>query len=156
MNTLEIDYCLRNNAFTRKSFVGVYPSDLLPNKVSDKKQSFIVANFSPSTSRGTHWVCFTISPNELEFFDSSGGTLLVSRDFQRFVERNQRKYMRYNSNRLQSSETSCCGEFVCAFLDHRARGQSFNSFLNLFDDNYKNNDEKIMQMFLNRFPFQSI
>lgn len=148
MNTIELDFYLKRNAWTKKSFLGVYPCDKLPRNIKRDKTYFLVANFSPSSHVGTHWITFLITPVQLELFDSSGATLIVNRDFQKFVRRNKRKRMVYNSARMQDVKTSCCGEYCCIFSLFRCLGGSFEEFLKLFHPTeYVLNDEKIQLWF---------
>ena len=63
MNTSELEEILKKINCTRNTFVGAYPSDLLPLEVKQYQQSF-VANVDTSEKPGFHWVAFFFIDNQ--------------------------------------------------------------------------------------------
>ena len=68
MDTVEIQCTLQNV----KSFIGVFPSDLLPNSIS--RSGSVIINTDPHTERGSHWLAihFETRSSRAYYFDSYG------------------------------------------------------------------------------------
>jgi len=67
MDTVQIICTLKNV----KSFLGVYPSDLLPNSVHQQTGT-VILNTDPLTQEGTHWPAIHFQPKSSTafYFDS--------------------------------------------------------------------------------------
>lgn len=134
MNNLEINYLLRHNKYTNRYFLNVYSADKLPKRINKCSTKIIIANFSPSTSPGTHWVAFLFKPKIVEFFDPAGDiSLRQNKLFQDFIARNRRRKMIYNTNALQSLHSDTCGEWCCIYTLYRSKNKSFKNFLKSFN-----------------------
>jgi hypothetical protein len=85
MNTAEITRALEQDPITSKSFLGVFPSDKLPQTL-DKHPCGFVVNTDPSSKPGMHWVAFYFpSEGEGEFFDSYGQSPEYYKSFKNFL-----------------------------------------------------------------------
>ena len=68
------------------SFLGVYPSDSIP-EVKNLNNSSIIFNLSKHTESGTHYVAVFFNNNKNFYFDSYGKTLTNY-----FIKKNLRKF----------------------------------------------------------------
>ena len=112
MNNFQIERILRSDNRTRKSFVGVFSSNTLPE--NPKIPSLLVANTSPSGHPGTHWILFYLKKDKFIYFDSLAGNFENYSDhFTKFVCKNLkgRKFVA-NSERLQAYNSNVCGHYV--------------------------------------------
>lgn len=154
MNTIEIRYFLRKNEKTKKYFEDVYPADILVERPRFKRNvtKIIIANFSPSSSIGTHWVAIRVSPFSIEFFDTAGERSLRENPyFQAFVMKNKRNKLIYNTRAIQG-DSDLCGEYTTLYTLFRSSGQSFKSFLKEFAfKKKKHNDRKALYLFSKNF-----
>lgn len=146
MNSVEITNILSTNVSTRKYFVGVFPCDYLPTFEKNCKPKILIANFSPSTSRGTHWCCCYISNISIEWFDPSGISLKFNPYFQNFIRRNRRKKMVYNTNQLQAKESDTCALYCLLFTFVKSKGATFKKILAAFSTNCANNDRRVYKL----------
>jgi len=107
-----------------KNFLGVFPSDKLPNKMPEN--SFLIANYSKSNQNGTHWIAISgLNSNKVEYFDSYGfdpddENLILSTQskFIEYIKKHMKKNGKYYINplELQSLEADTCGEYAVKFL----------------------------------------
>ena len=107
MNTAEITRALEQDPITSKSFLGVFPSDKLPQPL-DKHPCGFVANTDPSSKPGMHWVAFYFpSEGEGEFFDSYGRSPEYYKSFKNFF-----KDKRANKNTMNANYKAIGPMFV--------------------------------------------
>lgn len=136
----------------KNTFVNVYAADRLPknNLNFDANNFFLISNDSPSTSSGRHWLAFYLTrknnKNIIEFFDSYGLSPYTNKYFTRFLKHFGDKII-YNKKMLQSPFSTKCGKYCICFLHHRSIDKTMTSFLNLFSDDYTENDKKIEKMY---------
>ena len=150
MNTQELIEILSKNCYTKSSFQGVYPSDLLPAVVKDFPASF-VANVDSSSQPGSHWVAFYFTNNKQgEFFDSYGQSpQTYSSYFKDFLDKNAVDWI-YNKKHLQSIFTNVCGHYCIFFLYHRCKNMSMNDIVNFFTSNVKEENDSLVRYFVER------
>lgn len=150
MNSLQIDTILSRDRVTRKYFLGVFASDLLPTTIKRYPACF-VCNVDKSSKPGSHWIAFFIeSPDKVEFFDSYGndpsffqGPLLnFASHFSRVV---------YNPLPLQSNKTAVCGQYCVYYLYTRCRGKTLKYFLSHFVSENVSNDRRVYNFVAKRF-----
>jgi hypothetical protein len=137
MNTSQITHALEQDPVTSKKFCGVFPSDKLPQTI-DRYPCGFVANTDPSSEPGTHWVAFYFpSEQKGEFFDSYGRAPEYYRDsFGDFLDKHSCAWD-FNRRKLQSAWSDVCGQYCIFYLSHRARGQSMNTIVQLFDNQWR-------------------
>lgn len=151
MNSHQLRQCL---SLIKTIPVHVCASDELQNITSD--QFIIICNNEPSFKPGLHWLAFFKSKhqNVVEFFDSFGLNIeMYGYDFSNFVIRYGGSYKSCELQ-LQSNKTSLCGQFCLYFILNRFSGISYQTILNTFSKNLKNNDN-IVTNFINK-TFSSI
>lgn len=132
----------------KKYFAGVYPSDKIPKFL--KVHNFFICNTDDSGNPGRHWyLIYKVNKAILECFDSLG----IDDDkrkflFSTFKSRGIRK-LKYNMTKLQSQNTSTCGQFCVYYIVNRIHNLdlSFSEFLN----EYFEIDEDKNEQLVNRF-----
>jgi hypothetical protein len=86
-----------------------------------------------------------------EFFDSYGRVPEYYRDsFGDFLDKHSYAWD-FNRCKLQSAWSDVCGQYCIFYLSHRARGQSMNTIVQLFDNNTMLNDTNVFQFVKNHF-----
>jgi hypothetical protein len=146
MNTIQISEDLTKQV---KYFQEVYPIDLLPSTII--KPSMIFTSLDKHYMPGSHWVtvCFSNS-TYAEYFDSYG------------LPNIQTKIMAYlhchsiswtfKGHRLQGSTSNVCGHYCCIYAQHKAKGLSMTSVVNMFSPaRYTCNDIRAVRMFRTQF-----
>ena len=128
MDTLLILWTLRDFSF----FIDAFPSDLLPESVTQTTSSVIV-NADPHTEGGSHWLAVHFRPKSSSdyYFDSYGIVPLVP-SIQAFMKRNC-TICEYNRRQLQGLTTDVCGKYSCIFALYMDRGYTPQQFISLFD-----------------------
>lgn len=99
----------------------------------------LIVNTDNHDKPGLHWVAVYLNNyGEAIYFDSYGVPPLVNSHHQR-IRKNAKKYS-WNTKRLQSFNSTVCGQYCVMFLYYMSHGYSLENFCNLFSDNYKYND----------------
>lgn len=107
-----------------KYFRGVFPSDLLPNKIKNQESGII--NFQSSTEPGSHWVCYYNNPNNkyVEYFDSYG--LPPPEKIKHYLKTSE-KLIQWNSTQYQMNNSAACGYYCINYIKNRLKG------INMYD-----------------------
>lgn len=129
MNTRQLTKVLRSDELLTDVFKGVYASDKLPKEVGNY---CFVANVDPASKSGSHWVSFYIDNKNCYFFDSYGRPPM--KEFKDYLTQYK---LAYNTQRLQSDFSACCGQYCMFYLMMKAR---FKDFTEYFDENLEEND----------------
>lgn len=142
MNTQQLQRALSNNIHTRDTYLGVFASDQLPERITKYPACFI-ANVDPATKSGSHWVAFYIkSRYVIEFFDSYGHPpSYFPRNISTYVTHYRR--VSYNPMVLQSNVTAVCGQYCVYYLYSKCKGRTLNSILLSFIPGNLYNDIKV-------------
>ncbi len=147
MDAKQIAQVLRADRSTRPYFQGVFPSDRLPIKVAHYP-SAIVANVDPYGKPGTHWCAFYITQDHGYFMDSYGMRPQdYTEAFKDFLDRNCKQWT-YNTNCLQSLNSTVCGQYCLYFLLLRCRHFSSEQILSRFSKNTQRNDRFVYRYIL--------
>jgi hypothetical protein len=122
MYSSQIARALSSDPYVSLSFLGVFPSDKLPESI-DSFPASLVANTDPSNERGEHWVAYYFDRNgSADYFDSYGLPPCNVNLFAFLV--NNGVLYECNDVQLQAFDSSVCGQYCIAFLANRARGHS--------------------------------
>lgn len=152
MNSLDITNVLRENKFTRRIFMGVFPIDRLPDSKL-KLPIFVVINTAVSSHPGEHWIAIYIPKygKYIEMFDSYGR--FFSNNFiTKFIQINsKKKIILFNSIQLQGPFSSVCGQYCCVYGYFRSREKTMDKFLRQFSGKFVENDRKISDLFKRYF-----
>lgn len=137
MNNFELEKCLRQNPYTRKIFIGVFPSNRIPKKPinirTDNDKIGFIANVSDDTHPGSHWISFVITKTTIEYFDSGGKSYTKNKYFKTFVKINSiKKKIIFNKLKIQSEFSDSCGQYSALFLLARAKNIDPLLFFNFF------------------------
>ena len=124
-------------------FMGTFPSDQIRIQKSNYPQAFIV-NTEPSTSSGEHWTALIVSDKNCFFFDPLGCEMLNIFLLNALKNVGITKY-KYNSSQIQSLYSHNCGYFCVAFILSFIRGFTYQSFMNNFVRELKQNDRLCIQ-----------
>ena len=148
MNNYEIDDILKRASGKSLFYRGVYSSDNLPKRKIVRLPMALVANLSPSSSIGTHWISIFINKNRIGHYFDSYGLPPVQEDIVKFLHRNCRK-IKYNYTQLQSTNSSVCGAYVICYIIYTMKNQdSQKQFKDLFSKNTFINDYCIQKMLI--------
>ena len=109
MNTTQIACTLKDV----RSFLGVFPSDMLPRSVT--QTGTVIINTDPHTEKCSHWLAVHFFPKSSSayYFDSYGILPLVT-DTKAFIRRNCTVWD-YNKRQLQGLTSNTCGKYCCLF-----------------------------------------
>jgi hypothetical protein len=143
MDTLQILCTLRHV----KSFLGVYPSDLLPHTIT--QPGTIILNTDPHTDPGSHWLAINSQPKSYSsyYFDSYGMAPYVPA-VQAFLKRTC-IVSEYNAKQLQGLTSTVCGKYCCLFALYMDRGYTPKYFVHLFTPGTA--DSQINRLFASEF-----
>jgi hypothetical protein len=127
MDTVHILCTLRSV----KSFLGVFPSDLLPPHTI-KRCGTIIINTDPHTESGAQWLALRLDSRSSHpyYFDSYGIPPFLP-SIQAFLRRNCTVCV-YNSVQLQGLTSTVCGKYCCLFALYVDRGYAPKQFAALF------------------------
>lgn len=139
MNTKQLKDILAEDNYTKVCFVGIFPSDQLP----EIKQfpSILIANVDSSTQPGSHWVAFYFTRDKKgEFYDSYGNPPQEYKEvFSKFLRANV-EHWTHNTRTIQSPWSSVCGQHCLFYLLHRCRNVPMSTIIQLFTPNQAWND----------------
>jgi hypothetical protein len=125
MNSAQIDYSLRRDPCTSDMWRGVFPLDYLKTaaRASMTLPAGYIVNTAPSTHDGKHWVAFYFTEGGAEYFDSYGFKP-TKPELLKFLKVHGHSRWTMNSQRLQGSLSTVCGQHCIFYLTLRARGWS--------------------------------
>ena len=127
MDTAQILFILRDVT----SFLGVFPSDMLPRSFT--RSSTVIINAVPLTEICSDWLAVHLQPkfSSAYFFDSYGIMPLVP-DIAAFLRRNSTAWD-YNRRHLQGLTINICGKYSSLFALYIDRGFTAKQFVRRFD-----------------------
>jgi len=132
-----------NDRFSLKFHVGVYASDLLPEKC--RKPAAIIMNDMSSNYAGRHWSCaFLPARGRGEYFCSYGLSPTVPNHV-KFLKRHSKNYT-FNRKILQSMGSTYCGLYCVLFLANRMSKVSMSKFLTCYGSDTELNDRITHEM----------
>ena len=144
MDTRQIMCCLRYVI----SFLGFFPSDLLPQPSITLCDTLIV-NTDPHTENGSHWLAIHFQSRSLSsyYFDSYGLPPFIP-SVQSFIRSNCSVWD-YNSIQLQGPTNTVCGKYCCLFVLYMDRGYTPKQFVGLLAT--ATADKLVFEMFESEF-----
>ena len=114
LNTRQLEAILKTDAFTRRTFLGVFARNMLPKTI--KYPSCLVVNTDTSRGPGEHWVAlYYDSCGFAEFFDPYGLEPKFY-GFQAYVRRTSTSFV-WNRIQYQPVASRACGYYclLCLF-----------------------------------------
>jgi hypothetical protein len=136
-----------------RHFLGVYPMDMLPDRIS--KPAAIVANTSDSSQSSGHWVAFYFPDKGSTLYFDSYGTIPLHPEFYTWLQKfNLHRELFFNKKRYQADNSPVCGFYSLVFL---ARHMGLPCCRELyFNRDYKDNDLKIKTTFKKLIRFLKV
>lgn len=141
MDTRQLLTCL---ARVSANSLGVYAADRIPRVLS--LPAAVVANMDDHRKKGSHWIAIYIDKHGFGTYFDSYGLPPVS---QHHIDRLQRncKRFKWNKQRLQSFDSSVCGQYCIVFLYYMCKNKNLRTFCKNFSKNYNENDILIVKLF---------
>lgn len=149
--TNDLEWMVSSDKILRKNVHGIYPSDMMPT-LDFSKGFGLIANTDESDRPGQHWLAVFI-PNKgpPEFFDPLAFPPIHYVDhFENFLVNRGPQY-KFNTQKVQSDESTQCGLFCIYYLYFRSRNVSFEDILSSFSHRLSENDKKLLTFFHNHF-----
>ena len=131
-----------------KSFIGCYASDQLEKISINQFPCTLIVNTDEHGMKGSHWICFRISKQKVELFDSLGLIyenklpIKILEFVQRFAISRSFKF----NKRVQPDSSVLCG-FYCVFFIFLRQFCSFRNIQLWFCDTFAKNDNLIIKFF---------
>jgi len=143
MDTVHVLCTLRNV----KTFLGVFPSDLLPQSIT--LSGSIIINAHPHTERGSHWLAIHFEPrsSSASYFDWYSVSSFIPK-IQAFLRRNCTVWD-YNTVQLQGLTSTVCGLYCCLFALYKDRSCTQKQYVGLFTADIA--DRQIYEIFTSEF-----
>jgi hypothetical protein len=118
--------------FLDKNFLGVYPSDALPQ--SNKPIQSVIFNLSKHDEEGSHFIAILKTPRKIFYFDSFGKDC-SNENIKKFILNFNIK-IEYNKFQIQNDTSSLCG-YYCFYFLHTCslKRRSLNYFIKIFTTN---------------------
>ena len=151
MNTSQLQCCINCSSVLKKSTLGVFAADQLPNNLSFP--CGFIANTDNHMKEGRHWCAFYFpNVNIIEYFDSYGKPI----DYFNSYFSDYASYFStlvVNTNQLQSVKSDVCGMYCLFFLLQRMNNVSFNDVVHSFSNVYECNDSFVYNYVHTMFPY---
>lgn len=152
MNSAEIYRILSRDPVTSRYFVGVFPSDRIP-EVKDTPAAMVINNEEHFKS-GAHWLAVYINENETcEFFDSFAlPPAAYGENISAFV--NRYPVVKWNKIPFQSLTSNVCGPYCIYYLFKRCKRWCMKSIIKSLTG--KRNDFRVFQFVKKRYGVKMI
>ena len=131
-----------------KSFIGCFASDQLEHLSLNHFPCTLIVNTDERQMPGSHWICFRISNQKIEMFDSLGLIydnnlpIKILAFIQRFTVSRSFKF----NKRVQPDSSFLCG-FYCIFFIFLRQFCSFGQIQKYFVDDLNKNEKTITKFF---------
>ena len=141
LSDMDIKYILKAQKIKLN---GVYMKDEFPSKL---KNGFYVINLQSSNDgNGTHWTALYYSSKHSFYFDPFGFLAPIE------IEQKLKTYL-YNDKQIQNLKSTACGYYCIAFIlfmdGQKNKEMGFKSFVDVFSNNSKRNDEILYNLLYN-------
>ncbi len=151
MNTVQLT-AIMDKISCNTHFLGVLPSDHLPERPLNTLPALAIVNTDPSDLPGEHWVAAYLSRDGSGCFFDSFGNAPDSDHFPTSIKNfliSNTPVVLYSTKRVQDFTSDVCGQHCVFFLYHLAKGRDYNHVMKLYSDNYIKND-KMVSLFVKR------
>jgi len=126
MDNLQITCTLKD----MPTFLGVYPSDLLPTSIH--KTGTVIINAYPHTREGSHWLVIHFDiPLSTSFYFDSYGRAPSDPNILSLLKHNCAVWG-YNTSSLQGLLSVVCSQYCCLFTRYMDKGITQLHFVLLF------------------------
>ncbi len=151
MNTVQLT-AIMDKILCNTHFLGVLPSDQLPERPLRNLPSMSISNTHSSNLPGEHWIAVYLTQDSSGCFSDSYGNAPDSERFPISIKKcliSNVPVMLYFTKRVQDFTSDVCGQHSVFFLYHLARGRDYNYVMNLYSDDYIKN-YKMVSLFVKR------
>lgn len=151
MNNRQLSSLAHQDAILTRSFRGVFASDEVSQQLNRMKTPHcFIANTDPADQPGSHWIAF-YCPVEgpLEYFCSYG--LPPTTFFSQSLENSGYHFCTMNTQQMQSTGSSVCGQYCLYYLHQRCRGKDMTTCLFPFGEDTYQNDRWVNRWVEERF-----
>jgi hypothetical protein len=132
MNGVEILQTMaKDDAVYGRQFGGLMSIDRLYKHDHRSSPVFYICNTDLWVNKGIHWILIYFMNGEAEYFDPLGNE--PDPLFLTFMKKHSR-LISYNTVRVQSANSSSCGEYCIFFASMRSRNVSYNDILSYMGD----------------------
>jgi hypothetical protein len=141
----QLSTILKKIRVSNSTFEGIFARDTLPKNINSFP-TYLIVNTDLSSGQGEHWVSILYFSNDVvEFFDSFG--------FPPHVYNIPLVHCSlFNSKRLQSDNSTVCGQYCVYYLYYRLRGHTLASIISSFSiNNFYWNDKQVAKFIRNHF-----
>ncbi len=130
----------------KKKFLGVFPSDVLPE--TRRKEFAVIFNLSKHNELGSHFIAIVKKVNEIIYFDSFGEKCYVP-TIKSFIQKFGLP-ITFNTKKIQDDRSNFCGYFCFHFLYHCFYlNKSLLSYVKIFPTReLKQNDNLLLSCIL--------
>lgn len=121
------------------NFLGVYPSDALPELKNSNFLS-VIFNLSPHNEEGTHFIAIVKTKLRVYVFDSLGKRKHYSRMINKFIDRIGNPVI-YCTKKIQPTSSIFCSLYCLSFILHMQKKNCYPiQFYNMFPKCLQKND----------------
>lgn len=153
MDSVQLTQILSANPYTRRTFFGVFPCDMLPRARLLQRPVSLIVNTHPHTLPGEHWLAIYLTEDKNgEFFDSYGHPPdhpLFPETIMKFLTKNARK-IAFHPQQIQAPDSVVCGHHCVFFLQQRCKGLTFKQIQELYSYDLQGNDRMVLQFIKNK------
>ena len=138
LTTNDIYKNLNKDFYSKKSFIGVFARDKLP-EVKNYPTSFIL-NTQPTYKPGEHWLAVYFNKDRLcEFFDSFVFPPSIY-GLDKYLKSKSSDFVS-NTQQIQDNDSASCGYYTIFFILLKNRNFSLDEIISFFSkNNFKLND----------------
>jgi hypothetical protein len=145
----QINVIFKLDKLTSKKFAGIFACDKTKDNFNNNN-SFVLVNTDNSNNKGEQWLLFFKQDDITIFFDSLAYTLdayntCVTNAFLHFSKNS--KESKYNTKRLQYSDSSLCGVYCIYVARELCKGKTINMIEESFTQDLIQNDKKLKAWF---------
>lgn len=146
LSTNHINRVLKDNPYTRKFFLGTFPSCAI-EKLPKRKRYCFVTNVDHHSKGGSHWTAWFVDNGTVTFMDSFGRSPnhpSFPHDFRDILL----KFKRFNyvKQQVQHVNSYACGYFTIHFLLCMCSNLGVDTFLSEFSEKTNKNDLVVMKI----------
>lgn len=153
MNNLQLHTLACRCPFLKEVFIGVFPSDRIPDfrQLKNRRAYALIVNLDESQHAGSHWIAIYLPKHRnewAEYFDSYGRPPTIP-SFLKLLK----KYKGYvfNNDILQSPYSTVCGQYCLFYLCHRAKKERIPSILRYFRNQSKYTNDILVNRYVRRY-----
>ena len=153
MNSRELTQLLRQSNITNRYFLGCFMSTELSALVIPIGFSTLIVNTNVTADSMGHFISLIFYNNECFLIDSFGSPVWSYNSFiQNFLKKiGKVRILTVNRKQVQSPTGCLCPVYCIFVLYFASQNNDIHHVFDIFDSNYRNNDEKVYYWFVTLF-----